>query len=158
MMWKRFFVERVFFWSKSTMTIIINWFSFWWSFLKRFLLTNCSLFCLWSNLFWIWKWDFVFIAFIYRAIFFTILRLVTFTFFRTILFRRYSCKISKKLFARKLFDMSSNHCFFKASRYVINWATNWLLCWWRSLIFCSTIVIRNLMKLICSFKKSQNCF
>jgi hypothetical protein len=158
MMWKRFFVERVFSWFKSAMTIIINWISFCWSFLKRVLLTNCSFFFLWSSLFWILKWDFDFIVFICRTVFFTILRFATFTFLRTIFFSRYSCKTRKKLFVRELFDMSSNHCFFKTSRYVINWAIDWLFRWWNNLIFCSTIVIRSLMKLICFFKKSQNFF
>jgi hypothetical protein len=157
-MWNRFFVERVFFKLKSAVTIVINWISFWWSFLKRLLLTKCFLLCLWSNLFKILKWNFVFIVFICRTIFFTILRLATFTFLRMIFFLRYSCKTSKKLLVRKLFDMSSNHCFFKASKYAINWTINWLFRWWRSLIFCSTIVIRSLMRLICSLKKSQNCF
>jgi predicted neutral ceramidase superfamily lipid hydrolase len=157
MMWKRFFVERVFFWIKLTMTIIINWILFWWSFLKRLLLTNYFLLCLWSSLFWILRWDFVFTVFICRAIFFTILRFATFTFFRTIFFRRYSCKTSKKLFARKLFDINFDHCSFKISRYAINWAIDWLLRWWNNLIFCFTTIIRSLMKLICSFKKSQNC-
>jgi hypothetical protein len=154
MMWERFFVERVFFWFESTMTIVINWISFCWLYLKRLLLTNCFLFYLWSDLFWILKWDFVFIVFICRTVFFTILRFATFTFLRKIFFRRYSYKISKKLFARKLFDMSSNHCFFRVSRYVINWAIDWLFHWWNNLIFCSTIVIRNLMRLIYSFRKS----
>ncbi len=104
------------------------------------------------------KWDFVFIAFICRTIFSTILRFTTFTFLRTIFLRRYSCKTSKKLLARKLFDINSSYCFSTTSRYVINWAIDWLFRWWSSLIFCSTIVIRSLIKLICSFKKSQNYF
>jgi hypothetical protein len=158
MMWKKFFVERIFFESESAMTIVINWISFWWSFLKRLLLTNCFLLCLWSNLFKILKWDFVFTVFICRAIFSTIFRLATFTFLRTISFRRYSCKTNRKLLVRKLFDMNSSHCFFKISKYAINWAIDWLFRWWRSLIFCSTIVIRSLMRLICSLRKSQNCF
>jgi hypothetical protein len=133
-------------------------FSFWWSFLKRLLLTNCSLLCLWSNLFWDLRWDFVFIAFICRAISFTILRFATFTFLRTIFFRRDLCKTSKKLLARKLFDMNSSYCSFKASKYIINWIIDWLFRWWNNLIFCLTIVIRSLMRLICFFKKSQNCF
>jgi hypothetical protein len=157
MMWDRFFVERIFFWFESAMTIIINCVSFWWSFLKRLLLTNCSLFCLWSD-FKILRWDFVFIAFICRTVFFTILRFATFTFLRTIFLRKYSCKTSKKLLARKLFDIDSSYCFFRISKYAINWAIDWLFRWWSSLIFCSTIVIRSLIKLICSFKKSQNCF
>jgi hypothetical protein len=156
-MWNKFFVERIFFWFESTMTIVINWISFWWSFLKRLLLTNCFLFCLWSD-FRILRWDFVFIVFICRAISFTILRLATFTFLRTIFLRKYSCKTSKKLLIRRLFDIDSSYCFFKISRYAINWAIDWLFRWWNSLIFCSTIVIRNLIKLICSFRKSQNCF
>ncbi len=122
------------------------------------MLTNCFLSCLWSNLLWILKWDFVFIAFICRTISFRILRFATSTFLRTISFRRYSCKTSKKLFARTLFDMSSNHCSFRTSRYVINWAIDWLFRWWSSLIFCSIIVIRSLIKLIYSLRKSQNCF
>jgi hypothetical protein len=158
MMWKRFFVERVFFWLKSAITIVINWISFWWSFLERLLLTNCSLFYLWFDLFWALKWDFVFIVFICRTISFTILRLAMFTFLRTIFFRRYSCKTSKRLLARKLFDMNSSHCSSKISKYAINWAIDWLFRWWNNLIFCSTIVIRNLMRLICFLKKSQNCF
>jgi hypothetical protein len=158
MMWNKFFIERVFFKSKLAMMIIINWISFWWLFLKRFLLTNYFLLCLWSNLFKILKWDFVFIVFICRTVFFTIFRLATFMFLRKISFRRYSCKTNKKLFARKLFNMNSSHCFFKTSKYAINWTIDWLFRWWRSLIFCSTIVIRSLMKLIFSFKKSQNCF
>ncbi len=121
------------------------------------MLTNCSLFCLWSN-FKVLRWNFVSIAFICRAIFFTIFRFATFTFLRTIFLRRYSCKTSKKLFARKLFDIDSNHCSFKISRYVINWTIDWLFRWWSSLIFYSTIVIRNLIKLICFLRKSQNCF
>ncbi len=121
------------------------------------MLTNCFLFCLWSN-FKILRWDFVFIVFIYRIVFFTILRFATFTFLRTIFLRKYSCKTSKKLLARKLFNIDSNHCFSKASRYAINWAIDWLFRWWSSLIFCSTIVIRNLIKLICFLRKSQNCF
>jgi predicted neutral ceramidase superfamily lipid hydrolase len=157
MMWNKFFVERIFFWFESAMTIVINWISFWWSFLKRLLLTNYFLFCLWSN-FKILKWDFVFIAFICRAISFTILRFATFTFLRTIFLRKYSCKTSKKLLARKLFDINSNHYFFRISRYVINWAIDWLFRWWSNLIFYSTIVIRSLIKLICFFRKSQNCF
>jgi hypothetical protein len=116
------------------------------------------LFCLWLNLFYVLKWDFVFIIFICRTIFFTIFRFATFTFLRTIFLRRYSCTTNNKLFTCKLFDMSSNHCSFKASKYAINWAIDWLFRWWNNLIFCSTIVIRNLMKLICFFKKSQNCF
>jgi hypothetical protein len=156
-MWDKFFVERIFFWFKSAMTTVINWISFWWSFLKRLLLANCFLFCLWSD-FKILKWDFVFTVFICRAISFTILRLATFTFLRTIFLRRYSCKISKKLLVRKLFDIDSNHCFSRISRYAINWAIDWLFRWWSNLIFCSTIVIRSLIKLTCSFKKSQNCF
>jgi hypothetical protein len=139
------------------MTIVINWISFWWSFLKRLLLMNCFLFCLWSD-FKILKWNFVSIAFICRAIFFTIFRFVTFTFLRTIFLRKYSCKTSKKLLVRKLFDINLNHCFFKTSRYVINWAIDWLFRWWSNLIFCSTIVIRSLIKLTCFFRKSQNCF
>jgi hypothetical protein len=118
---------------------------------------NCFLFCLWSD-FKILKWNFVFIVFICRIISSTILRFATFTFLRTIFLRRYSCKTSKKLFARKLFDIDSSHCFFKISRYAINWAIDWLFRWWSSLIFCSTIVIWNLIKLICFFKKSQNYF
>jgi hypothetical protein len=156
MMWKRFFVEQVFFWFESAVTIVINWVSFWWSFLRRLLLTNCSLLCLWSNLFL--KWNFVFIAFICRAVFSTVFRLATFTFLRTIFLRKYSCKTSSKLLARKLFDMSSSHCFFRAFKYASNCAIDWLFRWWSNLIFCSTIVIRSLMRLICSFKKSQNCF
>jgi hypothetical protein len=158
MMWKRFFVERVFFWFESVVTIVINWVSFWWSFLRRLLLANCFLLWLWSDLFCVLKWDFVFIAFICRTIFFTIFSLATFTFFRTIFLRRYSCKTNNKLFARKLFDIDSNHCSFKISKYAINWAIDWLIRWWSSLIFCSTIVIWSLMRLICSFRKSQNCF
>jgi hypothetical protein len=104
------------------------------------------------------RWDFVFIVFICRTIFFTILRFATFTFLRTIFLRKYSCKTNKRLLARKLFDINSNHCFFKISRYAINWAIDWLFRWWSNLIFCSTIVIRSLIKLICSFRKSQNCF
>jgi hypothetical protein len=156
MMWKRFFIERIFFWFESAVTIVINWVSFWWSFLRRLLLTNCFLLCLWSDLFLIW--NFVFIAFICRTIFFTVVRFATFTFLRTIFLRRYSCKTSSKLLVRKLFDMSSNYCSFKASKYAINCAIDWLFRWWSSLIFCSTIVIRSLMRLICSLKKSQNCF
>jgi hypothetical protein len=156
-MWNKFFVERIFFWFESTVIIIINWVSFWWSFLKRLLLMNCFLFCLWSN-FKILKWDFVFIVFIYRIIFSTILRFATFTFLRMIFLRKYSCKTSKRLLVRRLFDINSSHYFFKASKYAINWAIDWLFRWWNSLIFCSTIVIQNLIKLICFFKKSQNCF
>jgi hypothetical protein len=144
-MWDRFFVERVFFWFESTMIIIINWISFWWSFLKRLLLANCFLFCLWSD-FKFLKWDFVFIVFICRTVFSTIFRLATFTFLRTISLRKYSCKTSKRLLARKLFNINSNHCFFKTSRYAINWTIDWLFRWWSSLIFCSTIVIRNLSR------------
>ncbi len=139
------------------MTIIINWVSFWLSFLKRLLLTNCFLFCLWSDFIFL-KWDFVFTAFICRIVFFTILRLATSTFLRTIFLRKYSCKTNKKLFARKLFDINSSHCFSRISRYAINWAIDWLFRWWSSLIFCSTIVIQSLIKLICFFRKSQNCF
>jgi hypothetical protein len=156
-MWNRFFVERVFFWFESAMTIVINWISFWWLFLKRLLLTNCSLFCLWSD-FKFLRWNFVFIVFICRTISFTILRFATFTFLRTIFLRKYSCKTSKKLLARKLFDINSNYCFFRISRYAINWAIDWLFHWWSNLIFCSTIVIRNLIELICFLRKSQNCF
>jgi hypothetical protein len=156
MMWEKFFVERVFFWFESIVTIIINWISFRWSFLRRLLLTNCSLFCLWSDLFL--KWNFVFIVFICRTVSSTIFRLATFTFLRTIFLRRYSCKTSSRLLVRRLFDMSSSHCSFKAFKYAINCAIDWLFRWWNSLIFCSTIVIRSLMKLICFFKKSQNCF
>jgi hypothetical protein len=156
-MWNKFFVERVFFWFKSAVTTVINWVSFWWSFLKRLLLANYFLFCLWSNLKFL-RWDFVFIVFICRTVFFTILRFATFTFLRTIFLRKYSCKISKKLLVRKLFDINSNHCFFRISKYAINWVIDWLFRWWSSLIFCSTIVIRSLIKLICSFRKSQNCF
>jgi hypothetical protein len=158
MMWKRFFVEWIFFWFKSIVTIVINWISFWWSFLRRLLLTNCSLLYLWSNLFCVLKWDFVFIIFIYEAIFFTIFRFATFTFLRTIFLRKYSCKTSNKLLACKLFDMNSSHCSFKTFKYAINCAIDWLFRWWSNLIFCSTIVIRSLMRLICSFKKSQNFF
>jgi hypothetical protein len=158
MMWKRFFVERIFFWFESAVTIIINWISFWWSFLRRLLLANCSLLCLWSDLFCVWKWDFVFIVFICRAISFTIFRLATFTFLRTIFLRRYSCKTNNRLLVRKLFDIDSSHCSSKTFKYAINWAIDWLFRWWNNLIFCSTIVIRSLMRLICSFKKSQNCF
>jgi hypothetical protein len=122
------------------------------------LLINYSLFCLWSNLFWILKWDFVFIVFICWTVFFTIFRLATFTFLRTIFLRRYLCKISRKLLARKLFDMSSSHCSFKTFRYAINCANDWLFRWWSNLIFCSTILIRSLMRLIYFFKKSQNYF
>ncbi len=104
------------------------------------------------------RWDFVFIAFICRTISSTILRFATFTFLRMIFLRRYSCKTSKKLLIRKLFDIDSNHCFFKTSRYAINWTIDWLFRWWSNLIFCSTIVIRSLIKLTCSFRKSQNCF
>jgi hypothetical protein len=158
MMWKRFFVERVFFWFESIVTIVINWISFWWSFLKRLLLTNCFLLCLWSDLFYVLKWDFVFIIFICRTIFFTIFRFATFTFLRTIFLRIYSCKTNSRLLAYKLFDMNSSRCSFKVFKYAINCAIDWLFRWWSSLIFCSTIVIRSLMRLICSFKKSQNCF
>jgi hypothetical protein len=118
---------------------------------------NCFLLCLWSN-FKILKWDFASIVFICRTIFFTIFRFATFTFLRTIFLRRYSCKINKKLFVRKLFDINSNHCFSKTSKYAINWIIDWLFHWWSNLIFCSTIVIRSLIELICSFRKSQNCF
>jgi hypothetical protein len=156
MMWKRFFVERIFFWFESIVTIVINWISFWWSFLRRLLLTNCSLFCLWSDLFL--KWDFVFTAFICLTVSFTIFRFATFTFLRTIFLRRYSCKTNSKLLARKLFDMSSSHCSFRAFKYAINCAIDWLFRWWNSLIFCSIIVIRSLMRFIYSFRKSQNCF
>ncbi len=104
------------------------------------------------------RWNFVFIVFICRTVFSTILRFATFTFLRTIFLRRYSCKTNKKLFVRKLFDINSSHCFFKISRYAINWTIDWLFRWWSSLIFYSTIVIRSLIKLICSFRKSQNCF
>jgi hypothetical protein len=103
---------------------------------KTFIISKFFLFCLWSNLFWILKWDFVFIVFICRTIFFTILRFATFTFFRTIFFRKYSCKTSKRLLARKLFNMSSYHCSFKTSKYAINWAIDWLFRWWDNLIFC----------------------
>jgi hypothetical protein len=158
MMWKRFFVERVFFWFESAVTIVINWISFWWLFLRRLLLANYSLLCLWSNLFCVLRWDFVFTAFICRAISSTIFRFATFTFLRTIFLRRYSCKTSSRLFARKLFDIDSNHCLSKTFKYAINWAIDWLFRWWSSLIFCLTIVIRSLMRLICSFTKSRNCF
>jgi hypothetical protein len=104
------------------------------------------------------KWNFVCIVFICRIVSFTILRFATFTFLRTISLRKYSCKTSKKLLARKLFDINSNYCFFKTSKYVINWAIDWLFRWWNNLLFCSTIVIRSLIKLICFFKKSQNYF
>jgi hypothetical protein len=126
--------------------------------LRRLLLTNYSLLCLWLNLFCVLKWDFVFIIFICRAIFFTIFRFATFTFLRTIFLRKYSCKTSIKLLVCKLFDINSNHCSFKAFKYAINWTIDWLFRWWNNLIFYSTIVIRNLMKLICFLKKSQNCF
>ncbi len=132
--------------------------SFYWSLLERLLLANCSFFCLWSDLFWDLKWDFVFIAFICRIASFTIFRLATSTFLRTIFLRRYSCKTNNRLLARKLFDMISNHCSSKTSKYAINWAIDWLFRWWSSLIFCFTIVIRSLMRLICSLRKSQNCF
>jgi hypothetical protein len=154
MMWKRFFVERVFFWFESAVTIVINWISFWWSFLRRLLLKNCSLLCLWSNLFCVLRWDFVFTAFFCRTVSLTIFRFATFKSLRTIFLRRYSCKTNNELLARKLFDIDSSHCSFRAFKYAINWAIDWLFCWWNNLIFCSTIVIRNLMKLICSFKKS----
>ncbi len=121
------------------------------------MLTNYSLFCLWSN-FKILKWNFVFIVFICRTISSTILRFAMFTFLRTIFLRKYLCKTSKKLFARKLFDIDSSHCFFKASKYAINWIIDWLFRWWSNLIFYSMIVIRSLIKLTCSFRKSQNCF
>jgi hypothetical protein len=158
MMWKRFFVERIFFWFELIVTIVINWISFWWLFLRRLLLTNCFLFCLWSDLFCVLKWDFIFIAFICRAVSFTIFRFATFTFLRTIFLRRYSCKTNSKLLARKLFDIDLNHCSFKTFKYAINWAINWLFRWWSNLIFCSTIVIQSLMKLICFFRESQKLF
>jgi hypothetical protein len=139
------------------MTTVISCVSSKFSFLRRLLLANCFLLCLWSD-FKVLRWDFVFIAFICRTISFTILRFATFIFLRTIFLRKYSCKTSKKWFARKLFDIDSNHCFFKTSRYAINWAIDWLFRWWSSLIFCSTIVIRSLIKLICSLRKSQNYF
>ncbi len=56
------------------------------------------------------------------------------------------------------YSISLNYWSFRISKYVINWTINWLIRWWSNLIFCSTIVILNLMKLICFFRKSQNCF
>jgi hypothetical protein len=125
---------------------------------KTLIINKLFFFCLWFDLFWNLKWDFVFIVFICRTAFFTIFRFTTFTFLRTIFLRRYSCKTNKRLLARKLFDISSSHCSSRTSKYTINWTIDWLLRWWSNLIFCSTIVIRSLMKLICSLRKSQNCF